>query len=152
MKFDEKKGFVNSDTRTAYQSYLEKQVSNGQEVMVTKYKPVNYTDYSGKSSVAIDFQLKLVSLKTGELLRTKMINKKMEDEIHYARSDASRDNLFPGSDGRVETASDRVQSFRGLFTARKELKSVGDLTTEAYNQTAKEMANDVKALMLELVK
>jgi tetratricopeptide (TPR) repeat protein len=152
LKFDEKKGFVNSDTRTAYQSYLEKQVSNGQEVMVTKYKPVNYTDYSGKSSVAIDFQLKLVSLKTGELLRTKMINKKMEDEIHYARSDASRDNLFPGSDGRVETASDRVQNFRGLFTARKELKSVGDLTTEAYNQTAKEMANDVKALMLELVK
>ena len=152
LKFEEKKGFVNSDTRTAYQSYLEKQVSNGQEVMVTKYKAVNYTDYSGKSSVTMDFQLKVVSLKTGELLRTKMINKKMEDESHYAKSDIARDNLFPGSDGRVETANDRVQSFRGLFTARRDLKSVGDLTTEAYNQTAREIANDVKSLMQELVK
>jgi hypothetical protein len=49
-------------------------------------------------------------------------------------------------------ANDRVQSFRGLFTARRDLKSVGDLTTEAYNQTAREIANDVKSLMQELVK
>jgi curli biogenesis system outer membrane secretion channel CsgG len=152
LKFDEKKGNVNNENRTAYLSYLEKQVSNGQEITVTKYKPISYYDHYGKSSSSIDFQLKVVSLKTGELLKTKMINKRIEDEVHYAKADVPKDNLFPGSDGRVETANDRVQSFRSLFNARRELKSTSDLSSDAYNQISKEIASDVKSLMLELVK
>jgi curli biogenesis system outer membrane secretion channel CsgG len=152
LKFEEKKGLVDSEKRTAYQSYLEKQVSNGQEINITKYKPVPYRYYYGKSHATMDFQLKIVSLKTGELLKTKMINKKMEDEVRYATADVSRDYLYPGENGSVYTAADQVQPFRNLFVARRDLKSTSDLTTDAYKQTAKEVATDVANLMIEMVK
>jgi tetratricopeptide (TPR) repeat protein len=152
LKYDEKRGTVNRDTRTAYQSYSEKQVSNGQEVVVTKYKPVDYSSYYGKSYCSMDAQVKLISLKTGELLRTNMITKKLEDEVYYAKSDYDRNSLFPGEGGRVETASDKVQAFRGLFNARKELKSVDELNGDLYRAVTNEMAEQVKSLMLELVR
>jgi tetratricopeptide (TPR) repeat protein len=152
LKYDEKRGTVNRETRTAYQSYSEKQVSNGQEVVVTKYKPVDYSSYYGKSYCSMDAQVKLISLKTGELLRTNMITKKLEDEVYYAKSDYDRNSLFPGEGGRVETASDKVQAFRGLFNARKELKSVDELNGDLYRAVTNEMAEQVKSLMLELVR
>ena len=152
LKFEEKKGLVDSEKRTAYLSYLEKQVSNGQEINITKYKPVPYRYYNGRSHATLDFQLKIVSLKTGELLKTKMINKQIVDEVRYATAEVSRENLYPELNGSVSTAPDQVQPFRNLFVARRELKSTSDLTTDAYKQTAKEVATDVANMMLELVK
>jgi tetratricopeptide (TPR) repeat protein len=152
LKYDEKRGTVNRETRTAYQSYSEKQVSNGQEVVVTKYKPVDYSSYYGKSYCSMDAQVKLISLKTGELLRTNMITKKLEDEVYYAKSDFDKNSLFPGEGGRVETSSERVQSFRSLFNARREMKSVDELNAELYKSVTNEMAEQVKSLMLELVR
>ncbi len=152
LKYDERRGTVNRETRTAYQSYSERQVSNGQEVVVTKYKPVDYSSYYGKSYCSMDAQVKLISLKTGELLRTNMITKKLEDEVYYAKSDFDKNSLFPGEGGRVETASDKVQSFRSLFNAKREMKSVDELNSELYRAVTNEMAEQVKSLMLELVR
>jgi hypothetical protein len=100
----------------------------------------------------MDAQVKLISLKTGELLKTKMITKKLEDEVYYAKSDFDRNSLFPGEGGRVETSSERVQSFRSLFNARREMKSVDELNAELYKSVTNEMAEQVKSLMLELVR
>ena len=152
LKYDEKRGNVNRETRTAYQAYNERQVSNGQEVVVTKYKPVDYSSYYGKSYCSMDAQVKLISLKTGELLRTNMITKKLEDEVYYAKADLDRNTLYPGEGGRVETASDKVQAFRGLFNARRELKSVDEMNSDLYRAVTNEMAEQVKSLMLELVR
>jgi hypothetical protein len=152
LKHDENRGNVNRETRTAYQSYNEKQLNNGQEVVVTKYKTVDYSSYYGKSSCSMDAQVKLISLKTGELLRTKMITKKLEDEVYYAKSDFDRNSLFPGEGGRVITSSEKVQSFRSLFNARREMKSVDELNAELYKSVTNEMAEQVKSLMLELVR
>ena len=152
LKYDEKRGNVNRESRTAYQAYNERQVSNGQEVVVTKYKPVDYSSYYGKSYCSMDAQVKLISLKTGELLRTNMITKKLEDEVYYAKADFDRNTLYPGEGGRVETASDKVQAFRGLFNARRELKSVDELNGDLYRAVTDEMAEQVKSLMLELVR
>lgn len=152
LKYDEKRGNINRETKTAYQAYNERQVSNGQEVVVTKYKPVDYSSYYGKSYCAMDAQVKLISLKTGELLRTNMITKKMEDEVYYAKSDFDRNTLFPGEGGRVETASDKVQAFRTLFNGKREMKSVDELNSDLYRSVTNEMAEQVKSLMLELVR
>ncbi len=152
LKYDEKTGNINRETRTAYQSYSEKQISNGQEIVVTKYKPVEYSSFYGKSYSAMDAQVKLISLKTGELLKTNLITKRLEDEVYYARSDFDRNSLFPGEGGRVQTGSDKVQSFRALFNARRELKSVEELNADLYKSVSNEMAEQVKSLMLELVR
>lgn len=152
LKYDEKTGNINRETRTAYQSYSEKQISNGQEIVVTKYKPVEYSSFYGKSYTAMDAQVKLISLKTGELLKTNLITKRLEDEVYYARSDFDRNSLFPGEGGRVLTGSDKVQSFRALFNARRELKSVEELNADLYKSVSNEMAEQVKSLMLELVR
>ncbi|MEN9333020.1 MAG: hypothetical protein RLY35_200 [Bacteroidota bacterium] len=151
LNYDEKRGNVNRETRTAYQAYNERQVSNGQEVVVTKYKPVDYSSYYGKSYCSMDAQVKLISLKTGELLKTNMITKKLEDEVYYAKADLDRNTLYPGEAGRVETASEKVQAFRGLFNARRELKSVDEMNSDLYRAISNEMAEQVKSLMLELV-
>jgi hypothetical protein len=100
----------------------------------------------------MDAQVKLISLKTGELLRTNMLSKKLEDEVYYAKSDFDRNTLFPGEGGRVETASDKVQAFRALFNARREMKSVDELNSDLYKSITNEMAEQVKSLMLELVR
>ena len=81
-----------------------------------------------------------------------MITKRMEDEVYYAKSDFDRNSLFPGEGGRVETASDKVQSFRSLFNAKREMKSVDELNAELYRSVTNEMAEQVKSLMLELVR
>jgi hypothetical protein len=76
----------------------------------------------------------------------------LEDEVYYARSDFDRNSLFPGEGGRVQTGSDKVQSFRALFNARRELKSVEELNADLYKSVSNEMAEQVKSLMLELVR
>jgi hypothetical protein len=100
----------------------------------------------------MDAQVKIISLKTGELLRTNLIAKKNEDEVFYAKSDFDKNSLFPGEGGRVETGSDKVQAFRALFNARRELKSIGELNSDLYKSVTNEMAEQVKSLMLELVR
>lgn len=152
LKYDEKQGNINRETRKAYQSYSDKQISNGQEILVTKYKSVDYSTYYGKSYCSMDAQVKIISLKTGELLRTNLIAKKNEDEVFYAKSDFDKNSLFPGEGGRVETGSDKVQAFRALFNARRELKSIGELNSDLYKSVTNEMAEQVKSLMLELVR
>ncbi len=152
LKFDQKKGSITRERRNAFQAYQEKQVSNGQEIMVTKYRPIEYDYYYGKSYCALDAQMKLISLKTGELLRTSMFNKKVEDEVYYGRTDYNKDALYPNEGGNVQTASDKVQGFRNLFNIRRELKSADELTSDAYKQVTAEMAQQVKSLMLELVR
>lgn len=152
LKFDQKKGSIARERRNAFQAYQEKQVSNGQEIMVTKYRPIEYDYYYGKSYCALDAQMKLISLKTGELLRTSMFNKKVEDEVYYGRTDYNKDYLYPNEGGNVQTASDKVQGFRNLFNIRRDLKSADELTADAYKQVTAEMAQQVKSLMLELVR
>ncbi len=152
LKFDQKKGSITRDRQKAFQAYQDKQLSNGQEIMVTKYRLVEYDYYSGKSYCAIDAQMKLTSLETGELLRTSLFNKKVEDEVFYGRTDYNKDSLYPSEGGHVQTASDKVQGFRNLFNIRRELKSSDELTSDAYKQVTSEMAQQVKSLMLELVK
>ncbi len=152
LKYDEKQGNINRETRKAYQAYSERQVSNGQEIFVTKYKAVDYNSYYGKSYCAMDAQLKIISLKTGELLRTNMISKKNEDEVFYAKSDLDKNYLYPSEGNRVETGSDKVQAFRALFNARREMKPLDELHSELYKSVTNEMAEQVKSLMLELVR
>jgi tetratricopeptide (TPR) repeat protein len=152
LKLDEKKGNVVRERRTAFQAFQEKQVSNGQTIMVTKYRPIEFDYYYGKSYSAIDAQMKLISLQTGELLKTALINKKAEDEVYYARSDFNKETLYPNEGGNVQTAHDKVQGFRNLFTIQRDLKSTEELSSDAYKQATAEMAQQVKTLMLELVK
>jgi hypothetical protein len=91
-------------------------------------------------------------LQTGELLKTALINKKVEDEVYYARSDYNKETLYPNEGGNVQTAHDKVQGFRNLFTIQRDLKSADELSSDAYKQATADMAQQVKTLMLELVK
>jgi hypothetical protein len=155
MNYNEYSGQLRTYSKTAYESYSEKHVNqaDGKVWYETKYRPVNYTEYSNNNSCSVNFQFKLVSVATGELLKTEIFEKKVEDQVQYATCSLSANNLYPGGQGNaVITGGEQVKQFRAMFSARQNLTPAADLSNDAFKSLTKQMSQDIATVLQEIVR
>jgi hypothetical protein len=129
--------------RKGFESYSEKYYDKEADKYRyrTKYKTVTYYEYQAYRKVSITTSYKIVSLSTGELLSTDIINKSYESRVHYVDYQGNKPNLYPSREGSVYTSGYR--ELQSLLKANRRLASKGDLTNEVYKITANTIARRV---------
>lgn len=129
----------------AYESYQVKRYNKAEDrnYYETKYKSVKYTEYFNTNEVSISFQYKAISLETGEVLFSKVVNKNLDSQVYYAVYPGEITNLYPsGKDGIITATRERNQLIN-LMRAPREIKSVDQLSNEAYTSVAKALSKDI---------
>lgn len=139
--------------KTGYKSYKVKKVNEeGDEYYETQYKRTVYYEYKQKNSVNVSVQIKLISLTTGEIELSKILNKEVSDYVNYYIYDGEDKNLYPSEDGKVVTSRSAKKKLDQKLQARKEIKSVGVLSNDALLDVSKQVKNQLEKFSYNYVK
>lgn len=145
LSYSSKPGRLTAREKDAYESYQVKLYNKEEDknYYETRYKSVKYTEYYNTNEVSVSFQYKAISLETGEVLFSKVVNKNMDSNMYYAVYPGEVTNLYPsGKDGIITASRDRNQLI-SLMRAPREIKSVDQLSNEAYTSVAKALSSDL---------
>ncbi len=141
----EEAGKARVSTKKGFESYSVRQrvPETGETVLVTKYKPVDYTEHYQENKVMASYSYRLVSLETGEVLLSNVLDVSEEDHAYYASYQGNVEALLPGLNG-VADLSDRARlDLRSLLQAPREVKTVTSLVGEAMRDAGNRIAGDV---------
>lgn len=121
-----------------YESFSEKYYDKEAEKYRyrTKYKPVTYYIYSAFRQVSITTSYKIVSLSSGEVLSTDILNRSYESTLQYAEYSGKKSALYPNKEGHVNTSSSDYRKLQNLLKGNRKLASYGELTNEIYKETS----------------
>lgn len=146
VDYREEAGELRRSTKDGFESYRVEQVNKetGEKYFVTKYKAVRYSEYLQENKVYLSFNFRLVSLETGEVLVSKVVDRQAEDHMYYADYTGNRDALFPARNGVVDPTEHTRRELRGLLSAPREIKSVGTLSQDAVRTASTNMAQVVQ--------
>ncbi len=152
IDYRESPGQLRRSTKNGFESYSVQMTNKetGEKYFETRYKPVKYAEFFQENSVTVSFSYRLVSLETGEVLVSKVVDREVKDHMYYATYDGNRDRLFPASgNNTVELASRARNELRSLIKAPREIKSVAvlgnALVDEATNLLASTIQQDLSA-------
>lgn len=153
LSFDQNNGRLKTVTRDAYESYRVKKVNQetGQEYFETKYKPVKYTEYYNSNSCSVSFQFKLISLKTGEIMKTEIIEKSIMDEVLYAKYDGDGNSLVPAGQTGPNLSNNDKNALQMLLKGRQNLKAPGELSNDLFNQVSLKMSGEIGGIIQRVV-
>ncbi len=146
IDYREEVGNLRRSTKDGYSSYQVKQLdpNTNQMVIVTKYKPVKYTEYFQENKVYASFSYKLVSLETGEVLLSKVVEQQKDDHAYYAGYEGDRNALYPAQNGQVETGGGARRDLIGLLNAPHEVKATSLLGNELLRNSTSGMAGAIQ--------
>ena len=146
IDYREEPGQLRRSTKDGYESYQVKQPDPnnlGQMMLVTKYKPVKYTEYYQENKVSASFSYKLVSLETGEVIMSKVVDQQKNDHAYYASYEGNRNALLPASNGALDTNHSAYQQLVGLLNAPHTVKPTDSLGTELLRASCNGMAGEI---------
>ena len=92
----------------------------------------------------LTFNYRLVSLETGEVLVSKVVERQAEDHVYYATYDGNRDSLFPNRNGVVDPTDKARRDLRGLLSAPREMKTVATLSNEVLRGASTSVASVIQ--------
>lgn len=147
IDYREEAGNLRRSTKDGFESYQVKQAdpnNPGQMMVVTKYKPVKYVEYYQENKVYVSYSYKLVSLETGEVLVSKVVDDQTADHAYYAAYDGDRNALLPSVNGLVQTNNAARRELVGLLNAPRDVKPTATLGNELMRSTTTSMAAAIR--------
>lgn len=143
--FQEIPGSLRKSTKEGYESYEVKQLNaeTGQYTMVTRFRPTNYTEFFKENKATVSFSFKVVSLETGQVLLSKVIDRDATDHAYYATYSGNARQLYPKWNGNVDTRGSARRELSALLSAPREVKSTADLGNELLRGTAASVASSI---------
>lgn len=146
VSYQEIPGQVRKSTKDGYESYRVQQVNKetNEKYFITKYKPVRYTEFYQENKVILSFNYRLVSLETGEVLVSKVVERQAEDHAYYAAYDGNKDALLPMLNGNVDLRDNARREIKSLLNASREVKPVTTLMSEVLQATSSSMAATIE--------
>jgi hypothetical protein len=138
-------GRITSTKRTGFEGYQVRRTNpdTGAEYFETQYKRVTYDEFNGSSSVHLSFQYKMISLETGEILFSRIVEREARDDVNFADYQGNASMLFPAS-GNTRNASAAAKSqLDRQLKAPRNLKSTTELTNSIFNTISKQVSTEV---------
>lgn len=144
--YQEDNGRLRQSTKEGYEGYQVKELNaeTGQEQYVTKYKPVNYVESYRENKAVISFSYKLVSLETGQVLMSKVVDRDAADHAWYASYDGNGQALLPKLNGGVDTRNSARRDLAALLAAPRNVKSATDLGNDLLRTTSSAVAAGIQ--------
>jgi len=145
IDYREESGNLKKSSQKGFESYRVKLLnSETQEYYYqTRYKQVAYYEYFQENRVYLSVSYKLVSLKTGELLASSIVEETKDDHIYYATYGGDKDKLYPSKDGKVDTSSRNRKALRALLKANRKVKPISTLAADTYKSSSNKIAQSI---------
>lgn len=145
LNYNKKPGKMRVSEKDGFEAYTVKLYNSATErnYYETRYKPVKYNEYYNTNEVRFSVQYKAISLESGELLFSRIVDRTEEDQMYYAAYDGEVDNLLPAGPQGVLTSSRDRKRLQSLVRAPRTIQSVDDLTNAAFESAANELRGDV---------
>jgi curli biogenesis system outer membrane secretion channel CsgG len=126
-----------------HEQYREKSTNKetGQTVYKTKYRSATYHTYRASRNSGITAHFKLLSLKTGEILSSQIVEKTEKSAVHYLSYNGNINKLYPGKDGRVNTSKTAHDNLVALSKNSRQLATKESLTKQLYKTAGEEIKN-----------
>lgn len=142
----EEPGTLRRSTKDGFESYRVrlKNAETGEFYFETRHKPVKYVEFLQENRVFASFSFKLVSLETGEVLMSRVIDQSASDQVHYATYDGNRDALLPMRNGMVDLNNNSRNQLRSLLGASREPKSMAVLSSDLLRRMSDSMATQIR--------
>ncbi|MBS1943931.1 MAG: hypothetical protein JST98_01715, partial [Bacteroidetes bacterium] len=146
ISYQEDNGRLRQSTKEGYEGYQVKELNaeTGQEQYVTKYKPVNYVESYRENKAVISFSYKLVSLETGQVLMSKVVDRDAADHAWYATYDGNGQALLPKLNGGVDTRNSARRDLAALLAAPRNVKTAADLGNDLLRSTSSAVAASIQ--------
>jgi len=145
IDYREELGKLKRSSMKGFESYRVKLLnSETQEYYYqTRYKQVEYNEYYQENRVYLSVSYKLVSLKTGELLASSIVEETKDHHVHYGTYSGDKDKLYPSKDGKVDTSSRNRKNLRALLKANRKVKPVSTLAADTYKSASSQIAQSI---------
>lgn len=143
------RGNKQSVTKDGYEAYQIKRYnkSTGRYYNETKYKPVTYEEVTQRNTARASYQYRVVSLVTGEILASDIVEKELISEAHYILYNGSIKDLYPSSGQAVNNSSRARSDLRNMHAAEREVKTTALLADEVFVAASELMGNKLQAMM-----
>ncbi len=151
IDYREEKGKLKKSDQKGFESYKVRLLNNetNEHYYQTRYKKVNYYEYFQENRVYLSVSYKLVSLKTGELLATSIVEESSDDHVYYATYGGDKDKLYPSKDGKVDTSSRNRKSLKALMGANRKLQPISTIAANTYKRAANKIASGIEKHLQE---
>lgn len=151
LSYSSKPGRVQRTAKDGYESYTVRLFNNEtqQHYNEVRYKPVKYTEYYNRNEVRMSVQYTAISLESGEVLFSRIVDRTEEDQMYYAAYDGEVNNLLPAGPNGVLTSNRDRSRLQNLIRAPRTLSSVDELNNAAYTAAAETLRQDLIQFMRE---
>lgn len=147
IDYREENGSLKRSTKGGFQAYQLKvpdPMNPGKMMLVTKHKPAQYTEYYQENKVYCSFSYKLVSLETGEVMLSKVVDRNKDDHAWYATFDGDPSSLVPALNGMVDPDRNAHRRLQELLRASHDVKSTGVIGNEVLRDATQGMSSEVQ--------
>ncbi len=140
MRVTEKDGYA------AYQVKLHNKETD-KHYYETRYRPVKYQEYYNRNETTFSFQYKGISLETGEVLFSRIVDKSYDSQVYYGAYPGEVTHLYPAGSNGVITSQRDKNLLMELMRANREIKSIDQLSNEAFAAAARDLSSDIVNLL-----
>lgn len=146
ISYREEPGKLRQSTKDGYESYQVKQLNKetNELVTVTKYKPVKYVEYYQENKAVVSFTYKLVSLETGQVLFSKIVDQESTDHAWYANYEGNGQALFPMLNGAANTSNNARRELTQLLNNPRTVKTTAVLGNDLIRTACNDMASNIR--------
>lgn len=149
LTYSSRPGRMSVTPKDGFESYSVKlyDAATEKHYFETRYKPVKYNEYFQRNEVRVSVQYKAISLESGELLFSRIVERSSEDQMYYAAYDGEVNRLLPAGPSGVLTSNRDRNQLQNLIRAPRTIKSIDELTNSAFDSLTKELQKDLLAFL-----
>jgi hypothetical protein len=149
-------GKIRGVARQGYESYKVKKYNEETKKTYyeTRYKRVTYYEYEGTRRVYMEVQYQMISAETGEVVKSRVERKEVNDYVNYVKYSGNYKNLYAGKynskgsgygkgDVIYSSYSQKSKLRRKVTTRKTTLKSEQQLAAEALKSISKNIINGI---------
>lgn len=142
----EEPGQLKRGGKEAFEAYRVQLINkeSGDKYFETRYRPARYSEYFQENKVTVSMSYRLVSLETGEVLMSQVVDRSATDHMYYASFEGNIESLMPAKNGLVDLSGNARREMRALFAAPRTLKPIATLTSELLNSMSASVANGIQ--------
>lgn len=154
LSYSPVEGDVQRSMREGFERYSVKRLNRetNKYYFETKYRKTNYQEFTRQNTVSVSFQYKVISLKTGEIIKSRIIEQSETSTATWAEYDGELQNLFPIRGNGVNTNMRAQQQLHALMGAQRTPMTTDQLTNDVFQSVTRQMKNEVGTLIRDLVK
>jgi len=149
LSYNTTTGKMRVTEKNGYEAYQVKLLNKetDKHYYETRYRPVKYQEYYNRNETTFSFQYKGISLETGEVLFSRIVDKTYDSKIYYGAYSGEVTHLYPaGSNGVLSNSRDK-NVLMELMRANRAIKSVDQLSNEAFAAVARDLTSDIVNLI-----